>query len=80
MAACTFDGVVCTSRDQQHYGFVVFRVPADRVVSFECARWCYPVTDDGRAQARQDMVRLIDRLTLEQAHASARALGALASV
>jgi len=69
-----FDGFVCIDRDKRHFGFLVFREEPGEPVILECSTWCWPATDEGRLAARQQMVRVIDRLTAESARPGLRAL------
>lgn len=76
MAATMFDGFVCIDRTKRSFGYLIFREEPGQPVMLECSTWAWPATDEGRLAARRDMVRKIDRLQAESAHASMRALAA----
>ena len=59
--ATHYDGYVCLSRDRQHFGFVVFRNVDAQPCEFVCSQWAWEPTDEGRAAARVQMVRAIER-------------------
>lgn len=69
-----FDGFVCIDRTKRNFGFLVFREEPGEPVILECSTWCWPATEEGRLAARQQMVRVIDRLTAESARPQLRAL------
>jgi hypothetical protein len=71
-----FDGFVCIDRTKRNSGFLVFREEPGQPVVLECSTWCWPATDEGRVAARQQMVRVIDRLQAECAHSGMRSLRA----
>lgn len=62
-----FDGLVCIDRAKRSFGFIVFRTDPGSSVVMECARWCYPASDEGRAAASRDLARVIERLQLQEA-------------
>lgn len=72
----TYYGLVCTSARQEHFGYVIFRNRGPSPVEFVCSQWGWPPTDEGRDAARQRMVRVIERLQLEDIRPAMRALGA----
>lgn len=69
-----FDGFVCIDRTKQHFGFLVFREEPGEPVVLECSTWCWPATEEGRSAARQQMVRVIDRLQAQAVRPAMRAL------
>ncbi|MCZ2415641.1 MAG: hypothetical protein LC136_15445 [Burkholderiales bacterium] len=71
-----FDGFVCIDRTKRNFGFLVFREEPGEPVVLECSTWCWPATEEGRVAARQQMVRVIDRLQAESAHSGMRSLRA----
>lgn len=74
--ATTYDGLVCTSARHEHFGFVIFRNRGAEPCEFVCSQWAWPPTDEGRDAARQQMVRTIERLQLEDVRPATRALQA----
>lgn len=67
-----FDGFVCIDRTKRSFGFLVFRQEPGEPVVLECSTWCWPATDEGRAAARQQMVRVIARLQAQAAQPALR--------
>lgn len=59
--ATRYDGYVCLSRDHKHFGFVVFRNRDSGPCEFVFSQWAWEPTDEGRASARCQMVRAIER-------------------
>lgn len=66
------DGFVCMDNRRDRYGYVVFSVPRGEAPVYQCGQWCWPATDEGRAAARQQLVRVIDRLRAQAAQPAMR--------
>lgn len=69
-----FDGFVCIDRTKRSFGFLVFREEPGEPVVLECSTWCWPATEEGRLAARQQMVRVIERLQVQAVRPSMGAL------
>lgn len=67
------DGFVCMDSHRERYGYVVFSVPSGDAPVYQCGQWCWPATAEGYFQARQQLVRVIDRLQAQSAQPAMRA-------
>jgi len=70
-----FDGFCCIDSTRRFFGFIVFRQDEGEPVQLVCSMFCWPGTDEGRTQARAQMVRVIDRLRAQCAQPSMRLYG-----
>lgn len=68
-----FDGFVCISRDRKSFGFICFRTDRHSPVQLLCSQFAWPGTDEGRAAAQAQLVRVIERERLAEAVPAMRA-------
>lgn len=71
--ATRFDGLVCIDRTRRYYGYLIWRQDDVEPLLLESSVWLWPATDQGRFDAREQMVRAISRLQAESAQPAMRA-------